>query len=826
MGEVYRARDPRLGREVAIKVLPQAMSSDPERLKRFEKEARAASALNHPNIVTIYETGSAEGVPWIAMEHVEGETLREVLVGGALPVKKLLNVATQIAEALARAHEAGIVHRDLKPENVMVTKDGLVKVLDFGLAKLSGPLSGGSDEESQLPTVTGTSPGIVVGTVGYMSPEQASGEKVDFRSDQFAFGSMLYEMATGRRAFQKKTAVDTLSAILNEEPEPVAAVNPQTPAPLRWIVERCLAKEPDGRYVSTRDLARELATVRDHLTEAFSGGLPTVGRRASSRWRLAVPAAALAILAAGFASERWLAARAPNAVPSFKQLTFRRGNLGSARFSADGRTVAYSAAWNGASREIFTVRTDSVVSSPVGPSLADLFGVSSRGELAVGMHGTLARVPLTGGTPRELLENVTSADWAPNGEELAVVHRTNGRYRLEYPIGKVLQDSTGTIGYAVRVSPDGELVALIHGDSIETVDRKGRRRVLSSGWADLHNLAWSPAGNEIVISGSRAQNERAIYAISLSGRERVLMGNALGLLIHDVAADGRLLLENYHEHYGLACLRRGESRERDLGWSDDPYLRSIANDGSRLVFQRGGDPSGVYLRQTDGTPSVRLGEGSLGELAGDGKSVLMVERGKAPHLVIVPTGPGETRKIPVEGFDLADAGFLPDGKGFFVIAESANREVSFGVVGPDGGRPRIVPAPGVASDKHGWTSPDGQRGAYVTMDRRILVVSLTGGEAVTVPGPPLDEGEDLIGWCGDSRSVFVGPWVGEAPLAIDRLELATGRREPWKRLAPEDSAALIQIGPVVIAPDGQSYAYNYTRAFIDDLYVVDGIQWR
>src|SRR5262244_3992533 len=247
MGEVWRARDERLGREVAVKVLPDEVSSDAGRLKRFEKEARAASALNHPNIVTIYDIGSTDSVSWIAMERVEGKTLRELLFAGPIPIKRLLQTAAQIAEGLSRAHEAGIVHRDLKPENLMVTKDGIVKILDFGLAKVTGPVSG-SDEGSHLPTVSGTSPGVVLGTVGYMSPEQASGEAIDFHSDQFSFGSILYEMATGTRAFQKKTAIDTLGAILNDEPEPIATLNPQTPAPLRWIVERCLAKEPRQRY--------------------------------------------------------------------------------------------------------------------------------------------------------------------------------------------------------------------------------------------------------------------------------------------------------------------------------------------------------------------------------------------------------------------------------------------------------------------------------------------------------------------------------------------------------------------------------------------------
>src|ERR1700694_4783837 len=223
MGEVYRAKDARLSREVAIKVLPAAVASDAERLKRFEKEARSASALNHPHIVTIYDIGSSNCVSWIAMERVEGATLREILVDGPLPVKKLLQISLQIADGLAKAHESRIVHRDLKPENVMVTKDGLVKILDFC-------------------------------------------------RDQFSCGEILYEMATGKRAFQKKTTIDPLGAILNAEPEPIASLNAEAPAPVRWIVERCLAKEARQRYASTEDLARDLASLRDHFAEASSSG--------------------------------------------------------------------------------------------------------------------------------------------------------------------------------------------------------------------------------------------------------------------------------------------------------------------------------------------------------------------------------------------------------------------------------------------------------------------------------------------------------------------------------------------------------------------------
>jgi hypothetical protein len=274
MGEVYRARDDRLGREVAIKVLPEGFAADRDRLARFEREARSASALNHPNIVTIYEIGRSDSVSFISMELVQGKTLRELIAEGALPTKTVLAIGAQIADALARAHEAGIIHRDLKPENLMVTREGLVKVLDFGLAKLALP---DSDKVSALPTLgTATHPGVVLGTAGYMSPEQASARPVDFRSDHFAVGSILYEMATGKRAFARGTAAETLAAVIREEPEPVVSLAPGLPPPVRWVIERCLAKDPQERYAATRDLAHDLSQLRDHAAEISPGPPPVV----------------------------------------------------------------------------------------------------------------------------------------------------------------------------------------------------------------------------------------------------------------------------------------------------------------------------------------------------------------------------------------------------------------------------------------------------------------------------------------------------------------------------------------------------------------------
>src|SRR6476661_5662157 len=329
MGEVYRATDTRLGRDVAIKVLPASMAGHPERRQRFEQEARSASALNHPNILTVYEVGETDGTTYIAMELVDGKTLRELLAGGEpLPTKKLLDIAAQTAEGLAKAHTAGIVHRDLKPENLMVSKDGYVKILDFGLAKL---IQTDSVDMTGLPTVVGTAtePGTVMGTAGYMSPEQASGQPVDFRSDQFTLGTILYEMATGRKAFQRKTGAETLVAIIREEPDSLSQLAPKAPAPIRWIVERLLAKDPEERYASTKDLARDLKSVRDHLSETSGSGSLAVTEPARARRRgWVVPAAAaLAVgIAAGFFL-RGLTNAKPGAPVALTQLTYSRGSI-------------------------------------------------------------------------------------------------------------------------------------------------------------------------------------------------------------------------------------------------------------------------------------------------------------------------------------------------------------------------------------------------------------------------------------------------------------------------------------------------------------------
>jgi len=386
MGEVYRARDTRLGRDVAVKVLPAGIA-DGDRLRRFEQEARAASSLNHPNIVAVHDIGTHDANVFVAMELIEGRSLRDALHGEPLPPRRVIEVAAQIAEGLAKAHTIGIVHRDLKPDNVMLSRDGFVKIVDFGLAKLAEPALAGSDALTVAPATT---PGMVLGTVGYMSPEQASGQPADFRSDQFSFGTILYEMASGRKPFERKTSAETLTAIIREDPDPLESASPKTPPPLRWIIERCLEKEPDNRYASTRDLARDLKQLAHHLSDssvAQAAPQTSTTRPRTSPWRLGAAAGVIALaLIGGYVLGHW---REAPAQPSFARLTFNRGHIATARFTPDGQAVAFSAAWDDQPLRTFTLRPGSPQATTVQIPDADLLSISDRNEIAILLNPTV-----------------------------------------------------------------------------------------------------------------------------------------------------------------------------------------------------------------------------------------------------------------------------------------------------------------------------------------------------------------------------------------------------------------------------------------------------
>jgi serine/threonine protein kinase len=839
MGEVWKARDPRLGREVAIKVLPEELSADDERLKRFEREARAASALNHPNIVTIHEIGEADGRAFLVMERIEGQTLRELLLEGSLTARRLLPIACQIADGLARAHEGGIVHRDLKPENVMVTKEGFVKILDFGLAKLAPPETKAASL-TEIPTASvGTAAGIVLGTVGYMSPEQASGKSLDFRSDQFSFGVILYEMATGRRAFGRSTPVETLSAIIREEPEPIGSVNPQAPAPLRWIIERCLAKSPEERYVSTRDLARDLASVRDHLSEASlpgtSVGVPPRRRSRLVAVSVGVVLSAAVALAAFLLGER--AGKSPP--PSFQRLTFRRGYVFSARFAPDGRTVVYGAAWDGKPVQLFSTRPQSPESVPFPLPGADVLAISSSGELALslGRHffdswessGTLARVPLSGNAPREVLENVLAADWAPNGADLAVVRIVGSRIRLEYPIGNSLYETAGWIGNP-RVSPKGNFIAFLdhplRGDdagSLVLMDRAGKRKVLTEPSYSAQGVAWSPDGREIWFTASSESMVRQVRAVTLSGRPRVI-ANSLGTL-HDLSPNGRALIARDSIRSRVFSLSPGDTSERDLSWLDGSAAADLSSDGRTLLLaekgEGGGGTGAVYVRQTDGSPPVRLGEGYALALSPDRKWALAAPI-SFTELLLLPTGIGQAKKLERGGIEsYQSARFLPDRKRILFAGKEPGHRARLYIqdLGGGGSKP-ITPEGTGATFRGNVVSPDGRFVTGPGPAQGFSLYPVEGGAPIPIPG--LEEGEVPIQWTADRRSLYVYR-PAQAPARVFLLDLSSGRRTLWKELMPFDRAGASSVLNIAVTPDGKSYAYDYGQV-LSDLYLVEGLK--
>ncbi|HWC65504.1 MAG TPA: protein kinase, partial [Thermoanaerobaculia bacterium] len=539
---------------------------------------------------------------------VDGTTLRDALPSGPMPAKKLLDVACQIADGLAKAHGAGIVHRDLKPENVMISKDGFVKILDFGLAKL---VETSDTNVSEIPT--GTTPGMVMGTVGYMAPEQASGKPVDFRSDQFSLGTILYEMASGRRAFKRDTSAETLVAIIRDEPEPLVQASPKLPPPLRWIIERCLAKDPEQRYASTRDLARDLAILREHLPEATSSGEMR------------------AVSVEGAAPEP----------ADFQRLSFQRGTILSARFAPDGRTVIYGASWDGNPTRLFSTRPESPESSALMLPDCEILAISGSGLMAVSLDrhwagrfiwsGTLAQVSMLGGAPREILEDVQWADWGPDGTSLAVVRNVSGKHQIEYPIGKVLYQTAGWISHP-RVSPDGRAVAFLDhpaqgndAGAVKIVDGDGRVRVLSEDWITAYGLAWGPAGREIWFTATRTGVARAIWAVTLSGETRMLLRTPGELTIHDVSKDGGALVTSDNGKVGIVGLPPGQEKERDLSLLDWSRVCDLSPDGKTVLFDESGEGSGanggVFIRRTDGSPAIRLGDGRAEAFSPDGKWV-------------------------------------------------------------------------------------------------------------------------------------------------------------------------------------------------------------
>lgn len=830
MGEVYRARDERLGRDVAVKLIRPASTDNPDHLRRFEQEARAAAALNHPNILAVYDVGFEGATPYIVCELLEGKNLREQLNVGSIPLRQATTYALQIAQALIAAHERHIVHRDLKPENIFLTHDDRIKILDFGVAKLQAAVEENRAIES-LTTVT--KHGAVVGTVAYMSPEQLRARAVDHRSDIFSFGAILYEMLTGRRAFRGETEVDTMTAVLREEPPASNLQEAAIPGGFQDIIRHCVEKEPENRFQSAKDLAFALQSLAGAGPLARAAFKPRTRRASLLPWLVAAVAAAGLVIA--LATEFLHPNTAP---PTYTRLTFEDGTIYAARFASDGASIVYAASWNDRPIRLFSTVGNSLLSQPLALTDANLLAISQKNELALVLHGThngqmetmngmLARAPIAGGSPRELLSDVRWADWGPSGK-LAVVHNVEGHSRLEYPIGTVLYQSPGWISH-IRFSPQGDKIAFMNHPAlwdtrgvVSVIDLAGHIRALTNEWDAESGVAWRPDGKEIWFSAVDKGTNLKLMAVDLSGKTRTVLGLPSATNLHDIAADGRVLISLDFKRLDMAYTTLDQNQDIDLSYHDGNSVRDISSDGQFVIFEDFSEAAGpgysVLMRKVDGSLPVRLGDGSAGGISPDGKWVLSISTGPLPQVTMLPIGPGEPRTISVTGLEHLQNGFarfLPDGLRFLVNGNGTSQVTRCYVVDIATGKAKTVSPEGVPC---GAFSSDGKFMAVETKGS-IALYSMQDGTVHYVP--KLSPDFTPVQW-SDNGSLLYGYHFGEFPSKIYQEDIASGKETVLKELKPGVPAGVVLVAPVVVSRDGKRFAYSYNQT-LSVLYVVSGL---
>jgi eukaryotic-like serine/threonine-protein kinase len=845
MGEVYRARDTKLDREVAIKVLPEKVAQDAAALARFEREARAVAALSHPNILGIYDLGRDDRIAYAAMELLRGETLRERLEEGSLPQRKALEYGLQIAHGLAAAHEKGIVHRDLKPENVFVTAEGRVKILDFGLAKVASAQS----DETRSPTVAATEPGTVMGTVGYMSPEQVRGRPADHRSDIFSFGAILYEMLSGDRAFRGESAAETMAAIAQKDPLHLAESGGRFPPTIERILRHCLEKRPEERFDTAHDLAFALETAMG-APSATTQVAPSVARKKGWLKTILAVLALLGAIAAGLLLGGRLGAPATT---FFRQITYHRGFIQSARFAPDGQTVVYGSTRRDEPLRIYSTRLDSIESRSLDLPPADVVGMSRNGQMAVLLNrrhrgtwitiGTLARTELGGGAPQEILENVNDADISPDGTQFAVVRELGTRQQLEFPIGRKILDTTGWISHP-RISPDGKRVAFLehpaYGNDMGHValaDEGGRVTRLTDAWNGAQGLAWGPGGEEIwftatstgTASGGRGL-QYTLWAVRPGKKPRSLYAPPIDLVVEDVSGNGAVLLNAIVSRSEIGGLLAGDTRDRDLSTWSDEAAGGISDDGSVFAGVEqsaagvGIDPF-VYYRRAREPASVRIGTGTANGISADGKWVITASNvpAKSTEITLLPTGAGQPRVVSLgrvqHAFSAQRRAFLSaDGRRLLFPGNEPGHVPRLWLLDLEShGSPKPVSPEGVTI---GVLTPDGTAIAISDDAGRILLCPVTGGGCSPVRGAQPDDTPEQ--WESTGKAILVWNRNRSWPAQISRVDLTTGERRLWKEINPSDPAGVLY-GNLFLARDGEHYIYRVRRV-TGQLFLGEGLK--
>jgi hypothetical protein len=844
MGEVYRARDTRLDRIVAIKLLPSEFADAPDRrVERFRHEARAIARITHPNICTLHDVGEDGQRLFLVMEHVDGTTLARRLEDGPLPLPLALRTAVGIADALDHAHRHGVVHRDLKPSNIMLTRDG-VKLLDFGLAKLTA-------REEQAPSdatdTALTGAGTVVGTIPYMAPEQIEGHEVDARTDIFAFGVVLYELLCGRRPFAGDSRASLMAAIVSSEPPTPSSIQPRTPPALERLVLRCLAKDPDDRWQTARDLAAELRWIGDAGSGAATAEAGPTGRsRRAALWGAAAGAATMVGMVAAAIPWMW----PTPVVPEHRQVTYRKGVVSSARFAPDGQSFVYSARWEDQPYGAFLGRAGSPDVRDLRLPDARILSISRAGDMAVlfgpqslarafGLR-TLARIPMAGDARRDVLTGVVDADWIPGTDALAVIRDPGEgrRWTVEFPVGTTVHEARAA--WSLRVSPDGTRVAFFEGprdvfdgapeSKIVVVDRSGRKLTLADELSGL-GLAWTPSGREVWFTAARPRETSIgpeLHAVSLAGVERVVYRAPDWLVLHDISADGTLLVSRNSIRVNAACQAPGEAGERDLGWLVQSIVNGLSADGRTLIFLDGltgrtvAGNATVFRRATDGSPAVSIGEARGGAgLSPDGRWVLAELDGA---LQLLPAAAGSPVTLPKgEVARFGRGAWLGDSRRIVFTGDAADGRPRGYIQDVPDGLPRPITPVGVRLA--GKAAVRGDRFVLGREGPTWRLFPIEGGEAVPVSA--LTPRDHPVQWSQDGRYVYTVDGAGDVTspaFDVFRVELSTGARVLWRTLSPSDPVGVQGLRATLeITPDTRSYCYSYMRR-LGDLFVVRGLE--
>ena len=835
MGEVYRAKDTRLDRDVAVKILPASMAADADSRARFEREAKAVAALSHPNIVNIFDTGIEQSQLYVVMELLDGETLRERLVSGALTVRKTIDVAVQVAKGLAAAHDKALVHRDLKPENIFLLGDGQVKILDFGLARQAmGTSSGATETVAAL-----TNPGSVMGTVGYMAPEQVRGQAADARTDLLAFGAVLYEMLSGARAFQRDTSAETMTAILKDDPTELTGTRAEISPALDRIIRHCLEKNPIERFQTARDVAFALTSLSG--SQVSSGAAAAAAAVPAPRRSMRVGIVAVLMLAA-LAAGAWLMRQfTPTPEPvSFETKTLDSIWITRARFAPDGQTIYFSAASSGNVPELFVLRPGSMTPQPLGQRAAHLLSVSSKGELAVItgasyfhhflFNGTLSRMSIDG-APKAWLEHVREADWSPDGSTMAIVHVVDGQDQLEYPIGNVLYRFPGYLSDP-RVSPDGTTVAFmehqLQGDNrgwVKVVGADGKVTSLAGEYSGEEGLAWSADGRNLRFSAISSGGEGyQLMTVNTTGAPaaRLALSTPGAMMVHDISRNGRLLAMGYDRRWSMRAFVPGESAERDVGYLEFSINGALTADRKSLLFTdlsaSAGANYALSLRDMATGKVVRLGDGySLG-LSGDSKwaGARLPSNG---DILLYPLGAGQTVHVPkgaIESYS-SQPWWFPHSPRLLVCGNEKGK------------KPRCY-AQDISSGALTPLTPEGIVAAMIAPDEQTLLTFSTSGavelrstsnDRVT-PAPGLKPTDVPVSWNADGKSMLVET-TARIPAIIERVDVVTGARTTLKELAPPDRAGLTMVRLSQWIDDGRGYVYEFQRT-LSTLYVVTGVK--